>query len=154
MMKTFSAKEHEVRREWLIVDASGQALGRMVSRIAMILRGKHKPEYTPHVDTGDYVIVINASQVRVSGNKEKDKIYYHHTGYPGGIKAQSFDKKRESDPESIIHLAVKGMLPRGPLGRAMAKKLKVYPDSNHLHEAQQPRQVTLDKPIALTTQVG
>ena len=144
-MKTFSAKEHEVKREWLIIDASGQTLGRMVSRIALILRGKHKPQYTPHVDTGDYVVVINASKVKVTGNKEQGKIYYRHTGYPGGIKSQTLGEKRESDPESIIHLAIKGMLPRGPLGRAMAKKLKVYPNTDHPHQAQEPRTVSLEK---------
>lgn len=144
-MKTFSAKEHEVQREWFVIDAAGQTLGRMVSRVAMILRGKHKPEYTPHVDTGDYVVIVNASKVRVTGNKEEGKVYYRHSGYPGGIKSQTLSEKRAKDPESIIQLAVKGMLPRGPLGRAMAKKLKVYPNTDHPHQAQEPRAISLEK---------
>lgn len=120
-MKTFSAKEAQVQREWLLVDANGKTLGRLATEIARRLRGKHKPEYTPSVDTGDYVVVINAEKVVVTGNKQKDKVYYHHTGYIGGIKSISFDKLIASHPERAIEKAVKGMLPKNPLGRAMYK---------------------------------
>ena len=142
-MKTYNAKPHEVEQNWLIVDAEGQTLGRMASRIATRLRGKHKAEYTPHVDTGDYVVVINAEKVKVTGNKATDKIYHSHSGYPGGLKSISFEKLQERSPEKVIKLAVKGMLPRTPLGRAMFKKLKVYAGTDHPHGAQQPQTVTL-----------
>ena len=142
-MKTYSAKPHEVEQNWLLVDADGQTLGRMASGIATRLRGKHKAEYTPHVDTGDYVVVINAEKVKVTGNKATDKIYHSHSGYPGGLKSISFEKLQERSPEKVIKLAVKGMLPRTPLGRAMFKKLKVYAGTDHPHGAQQPKTVTL-----------
>ncbi len=138
-MKTFSAKPESVQRDWYIVDAENKTLGRLSTEIARRLRGKHKPEYTPHVDTGDYIIVINAEKVRVSGNKRTDKIYHHHTGYPGGLKSISFEKLIERAPERVIETAVKGMLPKNPLGRAMYKKMKVYAGTEHPHTAQQPR---------------
>ncbi|MCK4743156.1 MAG: 50S ribosomal protein L13 [Sulfuriflexus sp.] len=136
--KTFSAKPAEVKRDWFVVDAEGKTLGRMATEIARRLRGKHKPEYTPHVDTGDYIVVINAEKIRVTGRKETDKIYYHHTGFVGGIKSITFDKLQKKAPERIIEKAVKGMLPKNPLGRAMYRKLKVYVGSEHKHTAQQP----------------
>ncbi|MDD9891332.1 MAG: 50S ribosomal protein L13 [Gammaproteobacteria bacterium] len=142
-MKTYSAKPHEVAQNWLLVDAEGQTLGRMASAIATRLRGKHKAEYTPHVDTGDYVVVINADKVKVTGNKATDKMYHSHSGYPGGLKSISFEKLQERAPEKVIKLAVKGMLPRTPLGRAMFKKLKVYAGAEHPHGAQQPQSVQL-----------
>lgn len=142
-MGTFSAKAETVEREWFVVDATDKPLGRLASEVARRLRGKHKPVYTPHVDTGDYIVVVNAAKVAVTGKKSTDKIYYHHTGYPGGIKAISFDKLLAKAPERIIERAVKGMLPKGPLGRAMARKLKVYAGAEHKHAAQQP------KPLAL-----
>jgi len=138
-MKTFSAKPAEVRRDWYVIDAEGQTLGRLATEIARRLRGKHKPEYTPHVDTGDYIIVINAEKIGVTGNKETDKIYYHHTGYIGNLKSVSLGKLRKTFPDRIIRKAVEGMLPRNPLGRAMFKKLKVYAGSTHDHQAQQPK---------------
>jgi large subunit ribosomal protein L13 len=138
-MKTYSAKSETVKRDWYIVDASGKTLGRLAAELAHRLRGKHKPEFTPHVDTGDYIVVINAEKVRVTGNKAKDKIYHHHTGYPGGIKSISFEKLIIKAPEMTIQSAVKGMLPRGPLGRAIFKKLKVYAGDAHPHTAQQPQ---------------
>ena len=141
-MKTYNAKP-EVEQNWLLVDADGQTLGRMASGIATRLRGKHKAEYTPHVDTGDYVVVINAEKVKVTGNKATDKIYHSHSGYPGGLKSISFEKLQERSPEKVIKLAVKGMLPRTPLGRAMFKKLKVYAGTDHPHGAQQPKTVAL-----------
>jgi len=137
-MKTFSAKPAEVKRDWYVVDADGKTLGRLSSEIARRLRGKHKPEYTPHVDTGDYIIVINAKKVRVTGNKEVDKMYYKHTGYIGNMKSISLGKLREKKPEQIIETAVRGMLPKNPLGRAMFRKLKVYAGPTHSHQAQQP----------------
>ncbi len=142
-MKTYSAKAQAVEHDWYVVDAEDKTLGRLASDIAMRLRGKHKPEYTPHVDTGDYIVVINCEKVRVTGNKAKDKIYYHHTGYPGGIKDISFEKLIEQAPERVLRKAVKGMLPKGPLGRAMFKKLKVYAGGEHPHTAQQPRQLNI-----------
>lgn len=142
-MKTFSAKPAEVKRDWYVVDADGKTLGRLASEIARRLRGKHKPEYTPHVDTGDYIVVVNAEKVRVTGNKEKDKIYHRHTGYIGHLKSVSLGKLRESHPERIIQNAVKGMLPRNPLGRAMFRKLKVYEGSEHSHQAQQPKELNI-----------
>lgn len=138
-MKTFTAKPAEVKRDWYVVDASGKTLGRLATEVARRLRGKHKPEFTPHVDTGDYIVVINARDVRVSGNKSTDKLYHHHTGYPGGIKSISFEKQIAKKPEKVIETAVKGMLPKGPLGRAMYRKLKVYPGAEHSHAAQQPQ---------------
>jgi len=142
-MKTYSAKPHEVDQNWLLVDAEGQTLGRMATAIATRLRGKHKPEYTAHVDTGDFVVVINAEKVRVTGKKTTDKMYYSHSGYPGGLKSISFENLQAKAPERVIKLAVKGMLPRTPLGRAMFKKLKVYAGSDHPHGAQQPQSVQL-----------
>jgi len=142
-MKTYSAKPHKVDQNWLLVDADGQTLGRMASAIATRLRGKHKAEYTSHVDTGDYVVVINAEKVKVTGKKTTDKMYHSHSGYPGGLKSISFEKLQEKAPERAIQLAVKGMLPRTPLGRAMFKKLKVYAGTEHPHGAQQPQTVQL-----------
>lgn len=138
-MKTFSAKPHEVQRDWYVVDADGKTLGRLASEIAHRLRGKHKAEYTPHVDTGDYIVVINAEKIAVTGNKREDKMYYRHTGYIGNLKSTNFDKLNQKAPERILQLAVKGMLPRNPLGRAMIGKLKVYAGSEHPHTAQQPQ---------------
>ena len=138
-MKTYSAKPGEVEHSWFVVDASGKTLGRLASVIASRLRGKHKPEFTPHVDTGDFVVLVNAGKVHVTGNKAKDKIYHHHTGHPGGLRSISFEKLIEKAPEQAIEMAVKGMLPKNPLGRAMARKLKVYPGSDHPHAAQQPQ---------------
>jgi len=142
-MKTFSAKGESVQRDWFLVDATGLTLGRMAAEIASRLRGKHKPEITPHVDTGDYIVVINAGEVRVTGTKAQDKMYYHHTGFPGGIKSISFNDQIQKAPERTIETAVKGMLPKGPLGRAMLKKLKVYHGSEHPHTAQQPQPLSL-----------
>jgi len=142
-MKTYSAKAETVTRDWFVIDAAGKTLGRMATEIADRLRGKHKPEYTPHVDTGDYIVVINAEQVHVTGKKARDKIYYHHTGYVGGIKAISFQDLIEKAPERTIQKAVKGMMPRGPLGRAMLSKLKVYAGSEHPHTAQQPQELKI-----------
>ncbi|MCB1865646.1 MAG: 50S ribosomal protein L13 [Chromatiales bacterium] len=138
-MKTFSAKPAEVRRDWLVVDAEGKSLGRLASEVASRLRGKHKPEYTPHVDTGDYIVVVNAAKVRVTGNKLADKHYHRHTGYIGNMKSISLGKLLETHPERAIEFAVRGMLPRNPLGRAMFSKLRVYPGAEHRHAAQQPR---------------
>jgi len=138
-MKTFSAKPAEVRRDWFVVDATGKTLGRLATEIARRLRGKHKAEYTPHVDTGDYIIVVNAAKVRVTGNKATDKIYHHHTGYIGNMKSISFEKQIARRPERVIELAVKGMLPKNPLGRAMFRKLRIYPGAEHGHAAQQPQ---------------
>jgi large subunit ribosomal protein L13 len=142
-MKTFSAKPQEVKREWFVVDAAGKTLGRLASEIASVLRGKHKAEYTPHVDTGDYVVVVNASEIVVTGNKAKQKQYYRHSGYPGGLKSISFDKLIVTDAERVFNAAVKGMLPRGPLGRVMLKKMKVYAGAEHAHAAQQPRELNV-----------
>ncbi len=138
-MKTFSAKPHEVVHGWFIVDATGKVLGRIASEIARRLRGKHKPEFTPHVDTGDYIVVVNADKLRVTGNKTKDKLYHRHTSYPGGLYTTSFEKMQADHPERVLRLAVKGMLPKGPLGYAMIKKMKVYPGAEHPHSAQQPK---------------
>lgn len=142
-MKTFSAKPETVKRDWYVVNADNQVLGRLAAEIARRLRGKHKPEYTPHVDTGDYIVVINAEKVALTGRKEVQKFYHRHTGYPGGLKSTRVDKMRATYPERIIETAVKGMLPKGPLGRAMFKKLKVYAGSEHRHSAQQPKELTL-----------
>jgi large subunit ribosomal protein L13 len=138
-MKTFSAKPAEVKRDWYVVDATGKILGRLASEVARRLRGKHKPEFTPHVDTGDYIVVINAGKVRVTGNKATDKMYYTHSGYPGGLKAINFERLMAKAPERVIERAVKGMLPKGPLGREMYRKLKVYAGPDHKHTAQQPK---------------
>lgn len=137
-MKTFSAKPETVKRDWYVVDAAGKTLGRLATEIARRLKGKHKAEYTPHVDTGDYIVVINAEKVTVTGNKAENKMYYRHTGYPGGIKETNFNKLQAQKPEMIIEKAVKGMLPKNPLGRDMFRKLKVYAGSEHNHSAQQP----------------
>ncbi len=138
-MKTISAKADDVKRDWFLVDADGKTLGRLATEIARRLRGKHKAIYTPHVDTGDYIVVINAEKVRVSGNKAKDKMYYRHSGYMGGLKEINFNDMIERSPERVIEIAVKGMLPRNPLGRAMYRKLKVYAGTQHQHTAQQPQ---------------
>jgi len=138
-MKTYSAKPETVKRDWYVVDADGKTLGRLASEIARRLRGKHKPVYTPHVDTGDYIVVVNAEKVRVTGNKEQKKVYYRHTGFIGGIKSITFEKLIAKKPEMVIETAVKGMLPKNPLGRAMYRKLKVYAGPEHNHTAQQPK---------------
>ncbi|WP_306519814.1 50S ribosomal protein L13 [Rheinheimera sp.] len=138
-MKTFTAKPESVTRDWFVVDAAGKTLGRIATEIALRLRGKHKPEYTPHVDTGDYIIVVNADKVTVTGNKAKNKKYYSHSGFPGGIKEITFEKLLEKKPEMVLETAIKGMLPKGPLGRAMFRKLKVYAGAEHQHAAQQPQ---------------
>lgn len=143
-MKTYSAKPETVKREWFVVDAADQTLGRLATEIASRLRGKHKPEYTPHVDTGDYIVVINAEKVRVTGNKTTDKMYHRHTGYPGGLRSISFDKLIDHKPERVIELAVKGMLPKNPLGRDMYRKLKVYAGTDHPHTAQQPQTLEIN----------
>jgi len=142
-MKTYSAKAETVERQWFVVDAEGKTLGRLASEIASRLRGKHKPVYTPHVDTGDYIVVVNAEKVRVTGRKETDKMYYSHSGYPGGIKSISLEKLREKAPHRIVETAVKGMLPKGPLGRQMFRKLRVYAGTQHEHAAQQPQPLEL-----------
>ena len=143
-MKTFSAKTAEVRRDWYVIDATGKTLGRLATEIAHRLRGKHKPEYTPHIDTGDYIVVVNAEKVRVTGNKLKNKIYYRHTGYIGNLKSISLDKLLDEAPERVIESAVKGMLPRGPLGRQMFSKLRVFAGPEHPHAAQQPIPLTVN----------
>ncbi|MDI6747871.1 MAG: 50S ribosomal protein L13 [Rhodocyclaceae bacterium] len=142
-MKTFSAKPHEVKRDWLVVDASDKVLGRLAAEIASRLRGKHKPEYTPHVDTGDYIVVVNVDKLRVTGNKSQDKKYYRHTGYPGGIYETNFLKLQQRFPARVLEKAVKGMLPKGPLGYAMLKKMKCYVGAAHPHTAQQPKTLEL-----------
>ncbi len=138
-MKTFTAKPESVQRDWYVIDADGKTLGRLATEIARRLRGKHKPEYTPHVDTGDYIIVVNCEKVAVTGRKAEDKMYYKHTGFPGGIREINFEKLIARKPEMVIEKAVKGMLPKGPLGRAMYRKLKVYAGPEHQHAAQQPQ---------------
>jgi len=138
-MKTYSAKAETTVNEWIIVDAQNKVLGRLATRIAMRLRGKHKPEYTPHVDTGDFVVVVNAAKIRVTGRKALGKKYYRHTGYPGGVKETDFEKLNARFPGRALQMAVKGMLPKGPLGYAMLRKLKIYPDGAHPHAAQQPK---------------
>ena len=142
-MKTVSAKSSEVKRDWLLVDASDATLGRLASKIAHQLRGKHKAIYTPHVDTGDYIVVINASKIKVTGNKAEGKIYHRHSGFPGGLYSTNFSKMQDKFPGRALEKAVKGMLPKGPLGYAMVKKMKVYPDAQHQHTAQQPQLITL-----------
>ena len=138
-MKTYTAKAGEVEHGWVVVDAQDKVLGKLATQIAVRLRGKHKPEYTPHVDTGDYVVVVNAAKVRVTGRKTERKIYYRHSGYPGGLKVTNFAKLRAARPERVLRHAVKGMLPKGPLGYAMLRKLKVYAGGTHPHSAQQPK---------------
>jgi large subunit ribosomal protein L13 len=138
-MKTFVAKPESVQRDWYVVDAADKTLGRLAVEIALRLRGKHKPEFTPHVDTGDYIVVVNAEKVTVTGNKALGKIYYSHSGYPGGLKEATFEKMIEKKPEMVLEKAVKGMLPKGPLGRAMFRKLKVFVGPEHTHQAQQPQ---------------
>ena len=140
--KTYSAKPAEIQREWYVVDAENQIVGRLASQIATVLRGKHKPTYTPHIDTGDFVVVVNAERVRFTGKKETAKEYFSHTGYPGGVKTRTPRYVREKDPTFIVKNAVKGMLPKGPLGRQMLKKLKVYAGPAHPHEAQQPKELS------------
>lgn len=138
-MKTFAAKPQEVTHGWYLVNAEGKVLGRLASQLAARLRGKHKPEYTPHVDTGDFIVVVNASKIRVTGKKALDKTYYRHTGYPGGLRETNFAKLQARHPERALEKAVKGMLPKGPLGYAMLRKLKVYAAGTHPHSAQQPK---------------
>lgn len=142
-MKTFSAKPLEVTREWYVVDATDKIVGHLAAEIAARLRGKHKPEYTPHVDTGDFIVVINASKMKMSGDKAKNKRYYRHTGYPGGIIETTFEKMQQRHPGRALEIAVKGMLPKGPLGYAMIKKLKIYAGEEHPHMAQQPKNLDI-----------
>ncbi len=142
-MKTFTAKPQSVQRDWYVVDATDKTLGRLATEIARRLRGKHKPEFTPHVDTGDYIVVVNAEKVQVTGNKARAKNYYRHTGYPGGLRSMSFEQMIAHAPERVIESAVKGMLPKGPLGRAMYSKLKVYAGAEHPHAAQQPQELNI-----------
>lgn len=143
-MKTMMANAATVQRKWYVVDATEKTLGRLATELARRLRGKHKPEYTPHCDTGDYMIVVNAEKLVVTGNKQQGKIYYRHTGYPGGLRQMTFEEMQARHPERVLELAVKGMLPKGPLGRAMLKKLKVYSGSEHPHAAQHPQQLEKD----------
>ena len=143
-MKTYHAKPGEVEREWLVIDATDKVLGRLATEVAQILKGKKKPQYTPHVDTGDFVIIINAEKIRLTGNKAEKKVYYSHSGYIGGLKEVSFQRMLEKHPERIIEKAVKGMLPKNTLGRAMNRKLKVYAGPAHPHAAQKPREITLE----------
>ncbi len=145
IMKTFSAKADEVKREWFIIDAENVILGRMAAEIARRLRGKHKPEFTPHVDTGDYIVVINAEKLAVTGNKMKQKTYYKHTGYVGNLKSITLEKQLQKHPEVVIETAVKGMLPKNSLGRTMYRKLKVYAGTEHPHEAQQPQPLEIGR---------
>ena len=144
MTTTVSTKPAEVRRAWYLVDAEGKTLGRLATEVARRLRGKHKPEYTPHVDTGDFIVIVNAGKVRVTGNKLQDKMYYRHTGYVGHLKSMNLGTLLDHAPERAIQIAVKGMLPRGPLGRAMFRKLRVYGGAEHDHQAQQPQPLELD----------
>ncbi len=143
-MKTYYAKPLEVERNWVLIDAEDQILGRVAVEAAKILRGKNKPQYTPHVDTGDFVVIINAEKIRVTGNKATDKRYYRHSGYPGGLKSESFNEAIAKHPERVLERAVKGMLPKNTLGRAMGKKLKVYAGPEHPHAAQQPREFKME----------
>ncbi|RDI44753.1 50S ribosomal protein L13 [Aquicella lusitana] len=144
-MKTYFATDETSEHKWYLVDANNKVLGRLATQIAKYLRGKHKPEYTPHADAGDYIVVINAAQVKVTGKKEQEKVYYRHSGYPGGLKETTFEKLQDKDPTKIIEIAVKGMLPKTPLGRAMLRKLKVYAGAEHPHTAQQPVEINLEK---------
>jgi large subunit ribosomal protein L13 len=143
-MKTFSAKAEDVRRDWYVVDATNKTLGRLSTEIARRLRGKHKVEYTPHVDTGDYIVVVNAEKIRVTGNKMKDKMYYRYTGYIGNLKSMPLEKMMKEKPERALELSVKGMMPRNPLGRKMLSKLRVFAGPEHSHEAQQPITLEID----------
>ena len=143
-MKTYYAKPQEVEREWVLIDAEDQVLGRVATKAATILKGKHKPQYTPHVDTGDFVGIVNADKIRVTGAKTTDKVYSRHTGYPGGLKQETFEEAMAKHPERVIEHAVKGMLPKNTLGRAMGKKLKVYVGPDHPHTAQQPRKIDME----------
>ena len=138
-VKTFSAKPKDVRREWFVIDATDKVLGRLATEVARRLRGKHKPEYTPHIDTGDHIVVVNADKIRVTGAKMEEKIYHRHTGYPGGIRSVVLKDLLAKQPERVVETAVRGMLPKNPLGRAMFRKLHVYAGANHKHEAQQPK---------------
>lgn len=138
MFKTFSATQSSVSRDWYVIDAEGKTLGRLASEVARRLRGKHKPEFTPHIDTGDYIIVVNADKIAVTGKKGQDKMYYRHTGFVGNMKSANFDQMQERRPGKVLELAVKGMMPNGPLGRAQLKKLKIYAGATHEHAAQQP----------------
>lgn len=142
-MNTYTAKAGEVRQDWYVVDAAGKVLGRLAAEIARRLRGKHKPEFTPHMDTGDYIVVVNADKLRVTGRKAESKIYYRHSGYPGGLYSTSFAKLHARHPDRVLKLAVKGMLPKGPLGYAMLKKMKVYSGISHPHAAQQPKNLEI-----------
>ena len=142
-MRTYTATPATIKRDWYVVDATDKVLGRLATEIARRLRGKHKPQFTPHMDTGDYIVVVNAEKIKVTGNKMRDKIYYSHSGWPGGLKQISFEKLQQKSPTTIIERAVKGMLPKGPLGRAMFKKLKVFAGPEHSHVAQQPIQLEL-----------
>jgi large subunit ribosomal protein L13 len=142
-MRTFSAKPQEVKRDWFVVDAKDKVLGRLATEIARRLRGKHKPEYTPHVDTGDFIVVVNVDKLRVTGAKAEQKVYYRHSGYPGGIYEDTFAKLQQRAPARVLEKAVKGMLPKGPLGYAMIKKLKVYAGGSHPHVAQQPKSLEI-----------
>lgn len=143
-VKTYTPKPSEIERKWYLVDAEGQTLGRLASRIASVLRGKHKPTFTPNLDTGDYVVVINAEKIQVTGRKGRDKLYYRHSRYPGGLRSLSFDEMIDRHPDRVIRLAVKGMMPRGPLGREMMSKLKIYAGENHPHSAQQPQPLKME----------
>jgi large subunit ribosomal protein L13 len=142
-MKTYTAKAGEVRQDWYVVDAAGKVLGRLAAEIARRLRGKHKPEFTPHIDTGDYIVVLNADKLRVTGRKAESKVYYRHSGYPGGLYSTTFSKLHAKYPDRVLKLAVKGMLPKGPLGYAMLKKMKVYSGVTHPHAAQQPKNLEI-----------
>lgn len=142
-MKTYTATPSTIKRDWYIVDATDKVLGRLASEVARRLRGKHKAEYTPHMDTGDYIVIINAEKIRVTGNKATDKIYYRHSGFPGGLKTINFEKLLDKSPTTILERAIKGMLPKGPLGREMYRKLKIYTGAEHKHTAQQPIQLEL-----------
>ena len=142
-MKTYHAKPGEIEQEWLLIDATDQVLGRVATKAAQLLKGKHKPQYTPHVDTGDFVVIINAEKIRLTGNKATQKAYYSHSGFPGGLKEESFEQALEKHPERIIEHAIKGMLPKNTLGRAMGKKLKVYAGAEHPHMAQKPREIKI-----------
>ena len=142
-MKTFSAKAQDVQRDWFVINAEGKTLGRLATEVAVRLKGKHKAIFTPNADTGDYIVIVNAEKVRVTGRKESQKMYHRHTGYPGGLKSMNFDELRSHAPERIIEQAVKGMLPRNPLGRTMLRKLKVYAGSEHPHSAQQPKELDI-----------
>lgn len=142
-MKTYSAKKEEVRRQWVMVDAEDMVLGRLASHIALVLRGKNKPTFTPHVDTGDFVVVVNAEKIRLTGNKLDDKVYYRHSGYPGGIKSMTAREMLEKKPDQLVRKAVKGMLPKNRLGRQMLNKLKIYVGPDHPHQAQQPEKITI-----------